>query len=124
MLCLLRTVGYVLRKGGCRVLEPCSGQGELSLDALDAQKAEHSLFWEFIDNERHRILKEYELGFVYGEHMVIVESPSNTDVNPFILGPDLYVPLDDGEFAGEDVRDLIRDSVAWWDQELGAVEGT
>ena len=28
------------------------------------------------------------------------------------------------KFAGEDVRDLIRESIAWWDQELGAVEGT
>ena len=121
---LLRTVGYVLQKVDAATSKPVHNRIASAWERWNDQKSEHALFWEFIDNERHRILKEYEPGFVYGEHMVLADDGREEALMPYILAPDLYVPLSDGTYAGEDVRDLIQAAIEWWELELGAIDTT
>src|SRR6185312_1454897 len=64
-LALVRAVGHVLDKVDANENGPRPG---LSVDVAyakwKANRDEHRIFWEFIEEERNNILKEYTFGFV------------------------------------------------------------
>lgn len=67
-----------------------------------ARPEEHWIFWEFIEQERNNVLKEFEFGF---------------KIAPY-AEPDEY-EVDD---EVEDKMQLFREAVYWWRRELRAIE--
>ena len=110
---LLRTVGYVL----AAVDSSRSVKYKQAIDAawkeLQRTKPSPQIFWQFIDQERHNIVHEYEVGAGQG---ATVHLGQNKPVEHHYL-------LNTGPYAGQDQRDVLREAIAWWEQYLDAVDG-
>ena len=65
-LALVRAVGHVLDKMDANENGPRPGL-EVAYAKWKANRDEHRIFWEFIEEERNNILKEYTFGFVSGD---------------------------------------------------------
>jgi hypothetical protein len=115
---LLRTVGHVLHKVD-------STRGPALKTAIDHAYQDwkrnteaNAVFWDFIEQERNNLLKEYRIGFLSGPVDVVVQP----DGAVFSLGENLFCPIADGRYAGEDCRDVLAEGIAWWERQLDAIE--
>jgi hypothetical protein len=93
---------------------------------IDKASVEHHIFRRFIDQERNSVLKEYR-STVYGEAEIPLAVVCEAGVvQEFgaegVLDENLYRPMEDGPWAGEDARDVLRSALQWWDRELTAIE--
>ena len=127
-LALLRAVGHVLHKvdGADPLQRPLI---DAAWDRWNTDKAANAVFWEFIEEERNNILKEYrfsvsnsaEVGLGVVEinretgHAVAVETP-------FALDANLYWRKETGFGLGDDARDVYQEALRWWDAELSRIE--
>jgi len=103
---ILRTVGQVLVSKNTK---PTIKASALKLfEDHKSNQEKHRIFFDFVKKERDIIVHEYDINL--GEDYDVVFSSDDT---VFSLG-DLYRPLADFEFDGEDVRDLIREAINWW----------
>ena len=83
-----------------------------------AEPEAHQVFFEFIEDERNSVLKEYEFGFMSGPVDVLV-LPGGSSAT---LADNLFCPLSDGRFAGEDCRDVLALAINWWQTQLGLID--
>ena len=121
---LLRTVGHVLDKVDGRA------NAQLRLTARKLYEKgktdpEHEIFREFIDNERNNVLKEYEFGVSEGPIEVLLskETPAGpVPIHVVQISENIYRPMRDGVYAGEDGRTLIEYSIEWWERQLNQLE--
>jgi hypothetical protein len=91
----------------------------------------HEIFREFIERERNNLLKEYHtdvhplsnvaLAFQYtavpleGGAPVVLGDVAELDEN-------IYRPMIDGPWEGDDARDVLSSAIDWWERELGAID--
>jgi hypothetical protein len=121
---LLRIVGHVLDKVDGRE----NSQLRLAARRLYEEwktGAEHQIFREFIDNERNNILKEYQFGVSEGPIEILLSGETQSGPMPLQvvqISENIYRPMQDGVYAGEDGRTLIEDSIEWWEQQLSQIE--
>jgi hypothetical protein len=115
---LLRTVGHVLEKVDSRRDPKTAVAARAAWKRWKADKEANAIFWEFIEEERNNILKEYEFGFLSGPIGVLV-TPGH---DLFALDGNLFCPLAEGRFAGEDCRDVLAEGIEWWEEELRQIE--
>ena len=126
-LALLRAVGHVLRNADGRTPRARAAINAAYQNWRDKQ-SEHRVFREFIEKERNNILKEYRLNVLdsaeTGLAVVVGDSDAGyiTDETPFVLGDNLFRPVKTGYGAGEDARDVYREAITWWEQELTRLE--
>ena len=124
---LLRAVGHVLKKvdGAHSLARPLI---EAAWTRWKADKAANAVFWNFIEEERNNILKQYRfsvldsavvgLGVVEKDEAgreVVVESPVAVNEN-------LFRPIENGFGLGDDARDVYQEALRWWDAELSRIE--
>jgi hypothetical protein len=93
---------------------------------LSDRKPEPAIFWQFIQDERNNVLKEYRLAA--GVQVTI--RPGTTHVNlqtreqwaePAL--PTLYeYAMKSGPYAGRDQRDVLQQAIGWWETYLEAIE--
>lgn len=113
---LARTVGHVLKKIDS-VNDPEVNKAVAQVyDSWKKDRSGNIIFWEFIEQERNRVLKQYEMNFIEGA----VDIVANDKV--YTLDECLYCPIADGVFGGEDCRDMIEESIKWWDRQLNHIE--
>ena len=113
---LLRSVGHVLDKvdgGRSPALRSAVDQW---WQGVKRDRAQHAIFWLFIEEERNHVLKEYELGYVEGEVTLAADGET------FTLDSPIYKPLSNPDFNFEDARDVASDALAWWEVQLRSVE--
>jgi hypothetical protein len=92
----------------------------------------HEIFREFIERERNNLLKEYHsdvhpLGEVV---LVAVErtvqpgggGPSVTLDRVTEIGENIYRPMLEAPWEGDDARDVLREAIDWWDKQLYAID--
>lgn len=115
---LLRSVGHVLQKVDSKRDPQIAGAVVAAWERWKVDREANAVFWEFIEEERNNILKEYEFGFLSGPVNVLV-TPSD---EIFTLDDSLLCPVADGRFAGEDCRDILAEGIAWWERELSAID--
>lgn len=124
---LLRAVGHVLHN-----VDEEKSQAHKNVIAhwwknLNKTKPRPEIFWEFIEVERNRFLKEYNLGIKR-----IVEIPSGVKENHFIGvvvsanggcrisgGRLLSSVITSGHFSGKTDKEVAWQAYDWWKQELG-----
>lgn len=123
---LLRAVGHVLTK--------VDGQSEPIRSASDRLYREwksndpaHEIFREFIEKERNSVVKEYAIGISEGPVPVVIsfEDPTTGELSGYELEPigeNIYRPMTDGTYEGEDGRTLIELAIDWWEKQLGEVD--
>jgi len=115
---LVRTVGHVLRNIDSRNDEKLKRVVDDKFEAWRQNREKSKVFWEFINEERNSILKEYEFRFDFAPIVTTAESD-----HAWRVGSNLYCPVAEGVYAGEDVRDVLKEAVAWWRRELQEIEG-
>lgn len=113
---LVRAVGHVLQKVDGEQSPAVKKAVGLAYAAWKADTTGNSIFWEFIEEERNRILKQYEVGFFAGPVDVLAGGEVHS------LDDHLFSPITDGAFAGEDCRDVLELALEWWERQLTMIE--
>jgi hypothetical protein len=129
-LALVRSVGHVLQK--VDGADPnVRRQVDIAYRRWKSQKAKNAVFWEFIEEERNNILKEYRFNVHPLEHvdvavMMTVRHPETGELYriPEVvpIGENIYRPIVDGYSDGNDARDVYREALDWWKTELTTIE--
>lgn len=113
---LLRAVGHVLDK----VDGPSDAAVGIAVKEAwrrwHDDRLKYRLFHDFIDAERNILVKEYEQRYEESSGPILAGG------YVFALDELLFVPLTHGPFAGEDVRDVAREAIEWWREELDAID--
>ncbi len=120
-LALLRAVGHVLRN--------VDGRNPQAREAIKAaygnwkaKQPEHVVFREFIEKERNNILKTYRMNVLDSAEVAVVVGDSDAGYVTDVLDENLFRPVEMGFGVGEDARDVYREAITWWDEELTRLE--
>ncbi|HUG81870.1 MAG TPA: hypothetical protein VML01_09415 [Bryobacterales bacterium] len=113
---LTRAVGHVLQKIDGEQNDATKKAVEAAYASWKADKLGNAIFWEFIEEERNQVLKQYELGFLADPVNVMAGGEVTT------LDGHLFCPITDGTFAGEDCRDVLERAIEWWKRQLAEIE--
>ena len=120
-LALLRAVGHVLWKVDGR-----TPQAREALHAAyknwKARHPEHLVFLEFIDKERNKTIKEYRLSVLDSTEVAVVVGDLDAGYVTETLDENLFRPVTEGFGVGEDARDVYRQAIKWWDEQLTRLE--
>jgi len=127
---LIRAVGHVLEKvdGEDPLIKHAAGAAYRQWKSTDPK---HEIFREFIERERNNLLKEYRSDVhPLAEVALAVEFTAQPigggDPVKFgqiaEIGENIYRPLLDGPWEGDDARDVLTVAIAWWDGQLTAVD--
>lgn len=127
---LIRAVGHVLDKvdGADPSVKKASSAAFKQWKSADSK---HELFREFIERERNNLLKEYrsDVHPLPEVALAIEVTPQPIDGGPPVrfahvgdIGENIYRPLLDGPWEGDDARDVLSEAIAWWDNQLVAIE--
>ena len=118
-LALLRAVGHVLKN----VDGEASDHARKTIDerwrSWKAFRHDHRIFWEFIENERNYILKQYAFGAEQQENVLALSDgtvPVLSDGSILGLAPQLLMQT--GSFEGADGPKLVAQAIDWWDEQL------
>lgn len=123
---LLRVVGHVLDKvDGAR-----SSAYRAAIDTwwarLNASKPEPTIFWQLIDEERNRILKEYQT--VASQGVTVQLNGFDTNQQTWeqkvdSLGSSIYhYTFNSGPYKGCDQRAVLTTAIEWWHQQLDSID--
>lgn len=115
---LARAVGHVLQKVDGEQSEAMKLAIASAYSSWKSDRAGNAIFWDFIEQERNQVLKQYEVVFFAGPVNVVASGEIHT------LGEHLFCPITDGKFAGEDCRDLLEQAIEWWEWQLNDIEST
>lgn len=127
---LVRAVGHVLRN--------VDGMDERVRRAADtahrrwrSDDPAHEIFREFIERERNNLLKEYRSEV---HPLSEIALAFETTLQPLVGGPpiklrdvaeideNIYRPMIEGPWAGDDARDVLTAAIEWWERELDAID--
>jgi hypothetical protein len=104
---------------------------DLTFSSWKTDRVGHAVFWEFIEEERNNVLKEYRFNLHPLDHvdvavMLTVQDPKTGEVRqaPQIvpIGENIYRPILDGYSEGNDARDVYREAIEWWNTQLAEIE--
>lgn len=123
---LLRAVGHVLDK----VDSSRSANHKFAIDAawkaLQQSKPQPEIFWQFIEDERNSILKEYRLsagqGVTVRPGIVTFNLKTGEQHASEGLSPIYHYVINDGAFKGRDQRHVLREAIEWWQGYLDAID--
>jgi hypothetical protein len=113
---LARAVGHVLQKVDAKLNDRLSSAVAAAYEDWKSQRAENRIFWDFIEEERNQVLKQYELGFFAGPINVMAGREIHR------LDEHLFCPITSGPFAGEDCRDVLHECITWWEEKLARID--
>jgi hypothetical protein len=127
---LLRVVGHVLDKvDGCQ-----SPHYRSAIDnwwvMLKQTRPEPSIFWEFIEEERNSVLKQYRSRAGQGVSIRVPTLYLNMKTGEQWSDPDPPLPplyhhtVVSGPFEGRDHRDVLREAIQWWVCQLDSIHRT
>ena len=126
---LLRVVGHVLNKvdgpSNCRM----GLAVEKRWQQISSTKPEPSIFWNFIEDERNSILKEYRFmptRYASGSGVTSI-STSTADGKVATATSDKPGEIElhvfyDGPFTGRPLIEVAAEAIAWWKAYLGVVD--
>src|SRR3546814_11658982 len=94
----------------------------IRLDRMWPTRKQEPIFAQFIEQSRNKALKEYEVDLYDLSDVVIVVTDESGREVPHLLNECMFMPLMDGFMAGEDGREVFRESIAWWSDVLTELE--
>jgi len=127
---LIRAVGHVLRNvdGADPVIKKAANAAHKRWKSTDP---EHEIFREFIERERNNLLKEYHsdvhpLGEVTVAAELLVQRVGDGAQKKLgyvaEIGENIYRPMLDGPWEGDDARDVLIAAIDWWEEQLIIIE--
>ena len=122
---LLRAVGHVLDKVD-GAADPSVRRYARKLHKSWRTGDANAIFRDFIERERNSILKEYTFDVTEGP-VPIVAYLQNHDgfdtIRQFLIEENVYRPMDEGAYFGEDGRTLVDEAIEWWTRQLDEIDG-
>jgi hypothetical protein len=131
---LLRAVGHVVSKIDAEQNPNVDRIVKRLWSDWRSTKPDPAIFWEFIENERNSVLKQYEFGFwrtfqerrseegpVTIELRGVIPVQAEAQLLPLNL-PDLKSLIVDGPFRGRSEREVAAEAIEWWNQTLAEIE--
>lgn len=122
---LLRTVGHVLNNVDGAALPAVKVlANQLHAEWKDTATA-HAVFRDFIERERNSILKEYSFTMTEGPVPLLayLQNGDGFDViRQALIEENIYRPMSDGPYEGEDGRTVLDDAIEWWTQQLARID--
>lgn len=130
---LLRSVGHVLDKVDSVEHPQLQSIIKKKFQNLKQEKPNPRIFWEFIDSERNRFLKEYEHSVDRG----VTVGPIKAD------GDDIYIVIDHGNasggyartedapfhsiissgfYKGRNEKELAQEALDWWKKYIDEIK--
>ena len=123
---LLRTVGHVLSKVDALTDPVLEKIINAEWEKLQGSKPEPRIFWEFIDQERNNILKEYQISAGQGVTIRLGTLHLNLKTGEQTHGeslPTLYhYTINSGYYKGKQQKDVLNEAIEWWDKYLANIE--
>jgi hypothetical protein len=136
---LIRAVGHVLDKVDGRNPTIKKNASKLYQEWKGAA-SEHLIFREFIEKERNNLLKEYQINLHPLEAVPVViqavmrpldgGEPVTVAVDVLEMDENVYRPMMEGPWEGDDAREVLTEAIEWWcgqldrvDQMVSGVEG-
>ena len=120
---LARAVGHMLDKVDSKESALMKVVIEQKWKKLKENKnqEDNKIFFKIVENERNQILKEYEFGILSLPVDLVGE---NADVVFVIFTIDncIYMPFQEGEYAGEDCRDVLAEAIRWWEKYIDEID--
>ena len=86
---------------------------------VDEPGPDQDMFRDFIKSERDDLVHLYRFGPSDADGHVLVFDGGDSAAT---VEADLYRPLVDGPFAGEDARDVFVRAVEWWQTKLNLID--
>lgn len=122
----LRAVGHVLSKTDKNSRPEHAHRIDLWWNALKCNESqeENKIFFDFINSERNNTIKEFKIHYDKQPQTIVVveETEEKIAIEDFVLDDLLYIPMVDGPYEGEDVRDLICEAIAWWEKQFNIMQ--
>lgn len=128
---LVRAVGHVLKNVDATNDAAVARAATAAHKRWKSDASEHEIFREFIEKERNNLLKEYvsavhplsevALAFeltaqpIEGGDSVLTRHVAELDEN-------IYRPMIDGPWEGDDARDVLNAAIEWWERELTSID--
>lgn len=124
----LRGVGHVLKKIDRNAATPLARRIDEWWECLNENKTaeKNRIFFDFIEKERNNTIKEFSISYdksVQGSMIIENIETKETYFVGDMLPSLLYIPMTDGYFEGEDIRDLISQAIDWWEDQLDSIKG-
>jgi hypothetical protein len=127
---LIRTVGDVLKNidGANPIVR---APVKAAYETWKNDRLEHSIFWDFIRDQRNKLVKEYDSDAHPSDTvslLVQMNLVSTSDGRPqahgevFGLDENIYRPMLAGPWEGEDARDVLKEAIDWWKAELNKID--
>jgi hypothetical protein len=113
---LARAVGHVLQSVDAADNRAVADANDRLFAEWRNNRENHSVYWDFIRAERNLVLKEYAQNWSYEPTVVAVATEN------FELDAGLYCAIEDGPYAGADIRDMLDVAIDWWELQLGIIE--
>ena len=119
---LCRAVGHALQKVDSASSPQLKSAILATYKSWKSSPDLHPVFFEFNEDERNSVLKEYEFGFLSGAG--VLSGLVLQDGLLVTLPDNFFCPMSDGLFAGVDCRDVLDLAINWWQQQLAHIERT
>lgn len=122
---ILRSIGHVLDKVDAK--DPAyTSLIKMWWKSINQAKEENRIFFEFIERERNFAIKEYRLDYADGSQFGLGFEDSDGKITMFdeVSLENLYMPMTDGPYEGEDCRDIVRSAIEWWDKQIELIRAT
>lgn len=127
---LIRAVGHVLDKVDGQDPDFKSAASQ-AYKRWKGDTPEHEIFREFIERERNNLLKEYRsdvhpraeisLALEFLAQPVAGGDPVRM-CHVGEIDENIYRPMLEGPWEGDDARDVLEMAISWWATELAAID--
>jgi hypothetical protein len=117
---LCRAIGHALQKVDSSVSPKLNSAISAAYKSWKTDPEENHVFFEFIEDERNSVLKEYEFGFMSGAGTV--DGLVLPDGLLVTLADNFFCPMTGGRFSGVDCRDVLDLAVNWWQKQLDLID--
>jgi hypothetical protein len=123
-LTLLRAVGHVLDKADGDTDAKHRTAIAAKWEAWKANKDANAIFWNFIEEERNNLLKEYNFGVEPEPTYIVTNSGDRivTNEGEAIVTEEDFFRLSHVGFEGQEGRDVIGLAIEWWRKQLDEIE--
>ena len=128
---LIRTVGSVLDKVDGDLDAAIKAASNTRYREWRTGTGQNEMFTEFIEKERNNLLKEYktdvhplpEIQMALQTTLRRVSDGAPLTVSDIVeLDKNIYRPILDGPWEGDDARDVLSAAIDWWQRELNLID--
>lgn len=109
---IIRSIGHILNASDSKIDKTHQIAISKILASTNTNITPNDIFHKFIKPERDNILKEYEFNYSAHDHQIIFDNKIHE------INWSLYVPIVNDFYQGEDILNIIKKSIEWWECNL------